>query len=71
MKKLKMIVTAGSMHKANGSLVTPSNPATLSLNQVHHDDIPMPIPDGASPPFTWTLQPVEAGVTSTLLTNFK
>jgi len=27
------------------------------LNQVHHDDIPMPMPDGASPPFAWTLQP--------------
>ena len=29
----------------------------ISLNQVHHDQIPMPIPDGASPPFAWTLQP--------------
>ncbi len=57
MEGLKMIVTAGSMRKADGSLVTPGNPATLSINQVHHDDIPMPIPDGASPPFTWTLQP--------------
>jgi len=27
------------------------------LNQVHHDDVPMPMPDGAAPPFAWTLQP--------------
>ncbi|MEM7205866.1 MAG: Ig-like domain-containing protein [Planctomycetota bacterium] len=30
---------------------------TLSLNQVHVDDVPMPMPDGAAPPFAWTLQP--------------
>ncbi|NOT00167.1 MAG: PQQ-binding-like beta-propeller repeat protein [Phycisphaerales bacterium] len=34
---------------------------TLALNQVHHDDVPMPMPDGAAPPFAWTLQP--AGTT--------
>src|SRR5438093_10496572 len=45
------------MRRADGSLVTPDNPAIVSLNQVHHDQIPMPIPDGAAPPFAWTLQP--------------
>ncbi len=30
---------------------------TVSLNQVHFDEIPMPMPDGAAPPFAWTLQP--------------
>jgi formylglycine-generating enzyme required for sulfatase activity len=32
----------------------------LSLSAVHHDDVPMPMPDGASPPFAWTLQPAGA-----------
>ncbi len=55
---LKMILRDGTeVEKADGSLVSPSNPIFLSLNQVHHDDMPMPMPDGASPPFAWTLQP--------------
>jgi hypothetical protein len=57
MEGLKMIVKAGSMRRPDGSVPTPSDPAILSLNQVHHDDIPMPMPDGAAPPFAWTLQP--------------
>jgi hypothetical protein len=57
MEGLKMTIKAGSMRKPDGSLVTPANPAVVSLNQVHHDNVPMPIPDGASPPFAWTLQP--------------
>jgi hypothetical protein len=57
MAGLKMTIKANSMRLPNGTLVTPSTPATLSLNQVHHDQVPMPIPDGASPPFAWTLQP--------------
>ncbi len=60
MEGLKMTIKANSMRKADGSLVTPSNTAVVSLNQVHHDDVPMPIPDGAAPPFTWTLQPGRA-----------
>ena len=54
---LRMIVKAGSMRRLDGTKPSPSDPAVLTLNQVHHDDIPMPIPDGASPPFAWTLQP--------------
>ncbi len=54
---LRMTVKAGSMRRVDGSKPSPSDPAIISLNQVHHDDIPMPIPDGASPPFAWTLQP--------------
>lgn len=54
---LKMIVKAGSMRRVDGTMPTPENPAILSLNQVNFDDIPMPMPDGASPPFAWTLQP--------------
>lgn len=57
MEGLKMIVRAGSMTRANGTVPTPQDPATLSLNQVHYDDIPMPLPDGALPFFAWTLQP--------------
>ena len=54
---LKMTIKAGSMRKPDGTLVSPTNTAVVSLNQVHHDQIPMPMPDGASPPFAWTLQP--------------
>ena len=54
---LKMIVKAGSVTLADGSVPSPANPIELSLNQVHTDDVPMPMPDGAAPPFTWTLQP--------------
>lgn len=57
MEGLKMTIKAGSMKKPDGTLVTPDNPSYVSLNQVHHDSVPMPIPDGASPPFAWTLQP--------------
>ena len=54
---LKMIVKAGSMTNPDGSVPSPANPATLMLNQVRQDDVPMPMPDGAAPPFAWTLQP--------------
>lgn len=36
------------------------NSVVLSLNQVHADDVPMPMRDGAAPPFSWTLQPAGA-----------
>ena len=57
---LKMTVQAGSMRRADGSMPSPADPAILSLDQVHHDDIPMPMPDGVAPPFAWTLQPAGA-----------
>ncbi len=57
---MKMIIRAGSMTRADGSIPNPSNPAIVSLNQVHADEIPMPMPDGASPPFAWTFQPAGA-----------
>ena len=60
MAGLKMIVKAGSMRRADGTVPGPGDAALLSLNQVHHDDIPMPMPDGAAPPFAWTLQPAGA-----------
>ena len=60
MEGLKMTVLAGSMTRADGSVPSSSDPAILTLNQVHHDDIPMPMPDGVSPPFAWTLQPAGA-----------
>ncbi|MFQ5506131.1 MAG: hypothetical protein ACE5F1_15260, partial [Planctomycetota bacterium] len=40
-----------------GEPVTPQRPVTVSLSQVHFDEIPMALPDGAAPPFAWTLQP--------------
>jgi hypothetical protein len=57
---LKMTVRAGSMINPDRTVPSPENPAILSLNQVHHDDVPMPMPDGAAPPFAWTLQPADA-----------
>ena len=57
---LKMIVKVGSMTRADGSVPSPADPAIITLNQVHHDDVPMPMPDGAAPPFAWTLQPAGA-----------
>ena len=60
MDGLQMIVRAGSMTLHDGTVPDANNPAMLSLNQVHHDDVPMPMPDGAAPPFAWTLQPAGA-----------
>ena len=57
---LSMLVKAGSMTRANGTVPSPEDPAILSLNQVHFDDVPMPMPDGVAPPFAWTLQPAGA-----------
>lgn len=54
---LRMIVKAGSMTRVDGTVPNTSDPATLSLNQVHFDDVPMPMPDGVAPTFAWTLQP--------------
>jgi len=54
---LKMVVKAGSM-KMNGQPAPEGH--LITLNQVHHDDVPMPMPDGAAPPFAWTLQPAGA-----------
>src|SRR5690606_27794366 len=55
---LEMRIAPGSMTLADGR---PAPHGTLvSLNQVHHDDVPMPMPDGAAPPFAWTLQPAGA-----------
>src|SRR5207244_1130303 len=42
MEGLKMTIKANSMRKPDGTLVAPDNPATVSLNQVHHDSVPMP-----------------------------
>ncbi len=55
---LELIVRAGTqVTKTDGSIVDPNNPIMLSLNQVHHDDLPMPMPDGVAPPFAGTVQP--------------
>lgn len=60
MEGLRMTIQAGSMTLADGTRPSPSEPAVVALNQVNHDDIPMPMPDGAAPPFAWTLQPAGA-----------
>jgi hypothetical protein len=57
---LRIIIKAGSMRLPDGTTPTPANPTVVSLNQVRHSEIPMPMTDGASPPFAWTLQPAGA-----------
>ncbi len=57
---LEMLVTVGTtVTLLDGTRVGPGHPGSvkLSLNQVHNDKRPMPMPDGADPPFAWTLQP--------------
>lgn len=57
---LKMKVKAGTtITLPDGSQVGPNDPGqiVLSINQVHHDSVPMPMPDGVAPPFAWTFQP--------------
>ena len=54
---VKFVVKAGSMRvkgapAAEGQIV--------ALNQVHFDDVPMPMPDGVAATFAWTLQPARA-----------
>jgi alpha-tubulin suppressor-like RCC1 family protein len=56
----KLTIKANSMRHADGTPVTPQNPAVVSLNPVHHDALPIPLPDGASPPFAWALEPGDA-----------
>ncbi len=54
----KMIVAAESMTLPDG---TPAKEGTsISLNQVHRDDLPLPLPDGADPLLAWTIQPAGA-----------
>lgn len=61
---LKMTIEAGTKVTLpeEGIVVdgTNDNSTILTLNQVHHDDIPMAMPDGVAPPFAWTLQPAGA-----------
>ena len=55
---VEMRVAAGTqVTLPDGSVVDASNPVTLSLNAVHVDEVPMPLPDGAASSFAWTLQP--------------
>ncbi len=54
---LKVKIAAASMTLADGTRPSPGTPVTVSLNQVHADNIPMPIQDGVAPLLTWTLQP--------------
>ena len=54
----ELVVAAGTeVVLTDGTIASPATPVTLSVNQVHLDEIPMPLPDGARPPFAWTLQP--------------
>ena len=42
---LQMVVKAQSMTLEDGTVPDPVNPVFISLSQVHHDDIPMPMPN--------------------------
>ncbi|MBS0198027.1 MAG: Ig-like domain-containing protein [Planctomycetes bacterium] len=59
---LEFLVRAGSMFlpDANGVLHPAPAGTHIALNQVHHDKVPMPMPDGVAPPFAWTLKPAGA-----------
>ena len=54
---VEFTIRAGSMTLADGTRPGPGRPAVVALNQVHFDEVPMPLPDGVAVPFTWTLQP--------------
>ena len=57
---LEFRVRAGSMTLEDGTRPTTQNPEIIRLNQVHFDEVPMPLPDGNAVPFAWTLQPKNA-----------
>lgn len=57
---LKLLIKAGSMTRADNTQPSPLDPEVVSLNQVHYDEIPMPLPDGRALSFAWTLQPAGA-----------
>ncbi|MBX3177961.1 MAG: PASTA domain-containing protein [Candidatus Hydrogenedentes bacterium] len=57
---LEMRIKAGSMTRRDGTRPSLESPQVVSLDQVHHDAVPMPMPDGVAPPFAWTLQPASA-----------
>lgn len=54
---LRFVIAAGSMVRADGSVPSPADPECVAVNQVHFDKIPMPLPDGRTTAFAWTLQP--------------
>ncbi len=56
---LSFVVKKGSM-RYRGVLASPTNPIPVSVNQVHFDEVPMPLPNGTALPFAWTLQPAGA-----------
>lgn len=57
---LKMVVKKNSMRLRDGTFPDSTHPAIISLNQVHFDKIPMPMPDGTAPQYSGTLQPMGA-----------
>jgi hypothetical protein len=54
---LRMVVAADSVTLIDGSKPAPGSGFELFLNQVHYNEIPMPLPNGVSARFAWTLQP--------------
>ncbi len=57
---VKFTIAAGSMTLADGTRPSPDNPVSVSVDQVHFDDLPMPMPNGAAPNMTLTFQPARA-----------
>ena len=57
---LRMTIRAGSMRRADGTVPSPGDPQIVALNSVQSGDVPLPVPDGAAPPFAWTFQPAGA-----------
>lgn len=57
---VRLTIKAGSMTLSDGTRPSPENPVTVSVDQVHFDDVPMPGPDGARSPIALTFQPPNA-----------
>jgi YD repeat-containing protein len=54
---LRILVKRNSVTLPGNIKPTPANPVLLSFNQVPFGNISMPLPDGLSSPFAWTVQP--------------
>jgi len=54
---LRILIKRNSVTLPGNIKPSPSNPVLLSFNQVPFGNISMPLPDGLSSPFAWTVQP--------------
>jgi len=57
---VSMTISAGSMRLSDGSVPTPENPATLSLNVLAPRPLPARAPAGVIPHLSWAMEPAGA-----------